>query len=162
MPGLRSGSAYVNTKDQLGRRGHIAGNVSGTKANKKPRRSGRNDSTNGTDPNEDKDPSSDESGYDDATKAMKSTRSTKITCLRFGKDRRALYPKHDFCIKCDTWEQGGFKRSAQRDSRRNRCDGKHTRPDFPTALKQEYAPSHCIGARYTFVLQKDEFEHLMT
>jgi hypothetical protein len=63
MPGLRSGSAYENTKDQLGRRGRIAGNVPGTKANKKPRRSGRNDTdTNEKDP-KDKDPSSsDDSG----------------------------------------------------------------------------------------------------
>jgi hypothetical protein len=157
MPGLRNGTSYVNSKNQQGRSGRKAGNIPGTRANKRPRRSERNDTSE--DLLNDDTPSSSEyvSGYD---KAM-STRSYTITCLRFGGNRHAMYPTHKFCSKCDTWENGGLKGSAKRDSRRNCCDAKHTRPDFPTTRKKVYIPSRRVGLRNFFVHQKDDFENII-
>ncbi len=70
--------------------------------------------------------------------AFRSLRRTKEkpTCLLFGPHRETLYHGFFFCSNCKLYEDaissGGFSKKLNRESRRFRCQAKHTDLMFPT------------------------------
>lgn len=73
------------------------------------------------------------------------SRSTEITCLTFGANRKEDFPDHFFCHGCDLVEDAvmtSMNRHPNRNSKRYRCTGGHTDLTKPTTLKKLYRPSN--------------------
>jgi hypothetical protein len=71
------------------------------------------------------------------------TRTSKITCLYFGVNRRREYPDSFFCSNCDWLEQalasGAKVTERHQNSRRYRCRANHTQPTQPSHKRRRPA-----------------------
>ena len=72
------------------------------------------------------------------------TRGAGVTCLSFGKDRKARYPDHFFCHGCDIFEDAilnGNKRAKRTPNNKYACTGGHQADGgCPTTLRKAYRP----------------------
>ena len=96
---LRNKKQYTTTNSQQGRRGRQQGAFEGVKSRKKPRRSTRIST------NEDSSPPDDTASSTPPRQQRAVLRSTEITCLNYGPNRKILYPNYLMCQSCDAFEK---------------------------------------------------------
>lgn len=89
----------------------------------------------------------------------KRSRSSDITCLWFGANRKDDFPEHFFCHGCDLLEDAVLnctsrrRRPSRESNKRFKCTGGHTNLAQPTSLKRMYRPSHPLPARQSLSSQ---------
>jgi hypothetical protein len=78
-------------------------------------------------------------------------RGCPITCLSFGKNRKAEYPDYLFFHGCDILEdavENGAKR-ANRQEKKYECTAGHSDLAHPTTLKRQYRPKNVAAPACT-------------